>query len=737
MAISDNPETKDNSHWASEPKIDPKNSNKNFVVMLAGNPNAGKTSIFNALTGLRYKVANYPGVTVEKKVGRVELCAWTGKGESEEKFWASLVDLPGTYSLSGDSIDEQIAVTNLCKDNRKGGDCELVVSVVDASNLERNLFLVTQIIDLGVPLIVALNMTDIAHRRGVKVRPELLSRQLGVPVVSVVARSGKGIDELKRVVANSLRSPKKDAVGRRFAWCQEGSPLLSSSRSLGRQYRDRCNGGCVACCCEGIGLRALNCSDPDREFPSIAERIAKERAELHLVGIDPLAKESEERFRWIEGVAKRSTSRLRSAPSSLTAKIDAFALHRVWGLVIFFAVMCSLFELIFSWSAWPMGVIESLMAQLSIGATWLLPQGLMRSMVTDGIIAGVGSVLVFVPQIALLYLCIGLLEDSGYLARASFLMDKTMRVFGLSGRAFIPMLSSFACAIPGILATRTIPSFEERMRAILVAPLMSCSARLPVYMLFISAFIPSERIWGFIPLQGLVLFGLYVTGIIAAALVSLLLKRSLFPKEVSLFVMEMPSYKMPSLVSSLRSVWDRVSSFIRSAGTVILGCSILLWFLASFPRASEPGDQTSPSQTLTHSYAGRIGKAIEPVIEPLGYDWRIGIALFSSFAAREVFVSSMATIFNLENAQDGNALIEDLKGDPEHGKKPKYSFATAISLMIFYVFAPQCLSTLAVCRRETGSWKWSGFMFAYMMALAYVASFAAYQGIVWLGAVLV
>ncbi|MCC6954180.1 MAG: ferrous iron transport protein B, partial [Deltaproteobacteria bacterium] len=419
---------------------------------------------------------------------------------------------------------------------------------------------------------------------------------------------------------------------------------------------------------------------------------------------------------------ERTVRTRRDTHLTFADRLDALTTHRIWGTGIFLAVMGLMFQAIFLWAQIPMDLIDGLFVQLGDFVTNSMPPGELRSLVVDGVIAGVGSVVIFVPQIAVLFIFLGILEDTGYLSRAAYLMDRVLRAFGLQGRSFIPLLSSFACAIPGILATRTIPSWSDRMATIMVAPLMSCAARLPVYTVLIAAFIPSTLLFGFISLQGMALLSMYMLGIAGACIVAWLLKLTALRGQPALFVMEMPPFRAPSMRIVLRQTWDSVVSFLKNAGTIILACAIVLWFLASYPKQDERSD-TPP---VENSYAGQIGHAIEPLIRPLGYNWEVGVALLASFAAREVFVSSLATVYSLEAEDDSSAsLVQRLQ---EKRSKGEFSTLSAVSLMVFYVFACQCMSTLAVCRRETGSWGWTAFMFVYMTSLAYVSALAVYQG---------
>ncbi len=684
---------------------------RSFRIAVAGNPNAGKTTLFNLLTGLRYKVANYAGVTVEKKEGSLQ---------GEKSLDITVIDLPGIYSLFGQSIDEVIATQ--CLSGQLAGEevPDLIVSVVDSTNLERNLYLTSQLIDLGIPVILALNMLDIAEKRGIIIRNELLARALGVSVVPLVAKRGQGVEQLKKEIRSALltnRIPQK-----RYAWGEKDSMFLKYANDLGRAVVETKEKSIAHD--DFVSLGACLLSGAERSHDTrVLELLRAANKDLTSRSIDPSSYEAESRYRWIDNVVHSSCVRAPSRGRDWTEAIDRVVTHKIWGSFIFLFIMAAVFQSIFSWASVPMEFIDESVARFGGWLGERIPPGQFNSLIVDGVVAGVGSILVFIPQIAILYFFIGLLEDSGYLSRAAFLMDRIMRRFGLQGRSFIPLLSSFACAIPGIMSARVIPSFSDRLTTILIAPLMSCSARLPVYALLIAAFVPSATYLGFISLQGIILFGLYILGIVVAALVALALKSTLLRGQPSHLVMELPPYHLPSLKDVSRNVLDRVLIFLKDAGTVILACCVVLWFLASYPR-NESGD----APDVRHSYAGHFGSAVEPVIQPLGFDWRIGVSLLASFAAREVFVSSMATVYNLENVDErSDSLINELRATKNHLTGENYGLPVALSLMVFYCFACQCMSTLAVCRRETGSWRWPAFMFLYMMVLAYAGSLITYQ----------
>ncbi len=608
------------------------------VVALVGNPNCGKTALFNALTGSRQKVANYPGVTVEKKVGRLT----TPGGRSIE-----IVDLPGTYSLRARSPDEEITRDAVLGKLATERAPDLIICVADASNLRLALRLALELKQVGRPVMMSLNMMDIARKRGIEIDLETLERELGVPVVSSVAVRRGGTDTL--LAALDARLAANEAAGP-SAWRPP----------------------------DAAGLRG-----GQRE----ADRVL--RAAIRQAGhLDPR-----------------------------TAKADAVLLHPVGGLVILLAILFVMFQAVFAWA-------RPLMDAISEGFSWLgalvgqapLPD-LVRSFLKDGLIAGVGSVIVFLPQIVILFFFILLLEDLGYMARAAFLMDRIMGGAGLHGRAFIPLLSSFACAIPGIMATRVIDDRRDRLTTILVAPLMTCSARIPVYTLIISAFIPDREVWGFVGLQGLVMFGLYAAGIAGALTVSFLAKRLFWRTTAGEpFMLELPDYKLPQAKSLAFGVWSRALAFLKRAGTTILSMMILIWALASFPQP--PEGATGPS--IDYSLAAKIGRAIEPVTAPLGFNWQINVALIPGMAAREVAVGALGTIYAVDAGEEAAGKIGKILAE-------QWPLATALALLAWYVFAPQCASTLAVIRRETGGWSWVGVTFVYMLALAYAAALATNQ----------
>jgi ferrous iron transport protein B len=641
-------------------------------IALIGNPNCGKTTLFNALTGARYKVANYPGVTVEKREGSILF---------NDTTCARLFDLPGTYALCGTTLDEKIVTQFLHGELPGCSKPDLIIAVVDATNLERNLFLVSELIDAGYPLLLAVNMIDSAKELGLSVYCELLAKELDMPVIPLSARSKIGISALIEAAHHQLA--KGTASKRTLAWLPESSEKHAHLAQLATSIKPR---------------------DPDS-----------------VTAIGSL------RYAWIRSVVSRTTKHSANPHSYRASRLDSVLTSKIWGLPIMLSVFWLVFQAVFLWAQAPMEIISTAVDASSAWLASLLPAGLLTNLLTQGVVPGVGNVIIFIPQIAILFFFIGILEDSGYLSRAAFLLDNFMRKVGLQGRAFVPLLSSFACAVPGILSTRTIPSRSDRLATIMIAPLMSCSARLPVYAVLIAAFIPATLIGGFISLQGLTLLGMYLLGVIGACGVAWILKKTLLWKEQSFYVMEMPPLRRPILKVVLRSVYDSVISFLKNATTIILACSIVIWFLATYPKP--PQDFDGPA--IKASFAGQLGIAIEPAIKPLGFNWEIGIGILSSFPAREVFVTALTTVYNVGDDDDEHqSLIKNLQERHAAGLFPT---ATALSLMVFYVFACQCMSTLAVCKRETGSWAWTIGMFSYMTALAYLASFVTFRlGSMWL-----
>ncbi len=720
-----------------------------LIVALVGNPNTGKSTLFNALTGMHQRVGNYPGVTVEKKIGRLTI-----DGRKIE-----LVDLPGTYSLAVRSADELISLDVLLG-HRDQHRPDAMVCVVDANNLERNLFLVSQLLHLNRPLLIALNMVDIARRNGVVIDVEKLSRRLGVPVVEVQGNKRRGIFELKAQIG---RLATTTDVPR----CPNIYPqsFVEASQKIARFLPD---GDQSPQCFLAQRLLLDSSGEMLRRFAGDAElraELARQTQSLTHQGLALPSLEAIGRYQWIEellqGVVRRPVQ-----STTLSDRIDSVLTHRVWGLLIFSVVMLFVFQAVFTWAEPLMAGVEFAISGLQSLAASLLPQGVLNSLVADGIVAGVGGVVIFLPQILILFFFIAIMEDCGYLARASYLMDKLMTRVGLSGKSFIPLLSSFACAIPGIMATRIIENRRDRLITILVAPLMSCSARLPIYTLMISAFIPARSILGgLVSLPALTLFSMYALGIGAAVVVALVLRKTILRGETPPFVMELPEYKLPSLRMVLMRMGERGWAFVRRAGTVIVSVSILIWAAAYFPRNSEmassvsqkydeqitvlqssSGDSSDHAESIRtlardrdreiaagqmrNSFLGRAGRAVEPAVKPLGWDWKIASAVIASFPAREVVVAALSVIYSLGDEQDESS--ESLRDKLHQAKwdgtdRPIYSVPVALSLLVFFALCAQCVSTLVVIRRETNRWIWPIFSFLYMTGLAYVAALLTYQ----------
>lgn len=711
-----------------EPPVSPRSRP---ILALVGNPNSGKTTLFNALTGLRQKVGNYPGVTVERKVGAVTL---------PSGVTASVIDLPGLYSLTPHSPDERIARDVLMGFETTASRPSAVVNVVDASNLERNLYLTSQLLDLGLPVLVVLTMSDTAAQRGARVDPKALERELGIPVRAVIASRRNGWDELLSALEDlpaQVPPPPRQWKLPPLAEYETGelADLLKAERP---------NLPAPAAFSEALLLLAM---PEGRDGPHLARwsesvraHLQQDRATFVREGIDLSVVVAEARYADVGRAVNRALRHEAVVPVSLSDKLDRVFLHRFWGYVIFLALMCVLFQAMFSWAKVPADLITAGVDFVGQTVSRVMPDGDLRDLLVNGIIGGVGNTIVFLPQILLLFAFVSALEDTGYLARAAFLMDRLMSRVGLHGKSFIPLLSSYACAIPGIMATRTIEQTRARLLTILVAPLMSCSARLPVYAVMIGAFIPPTLVAGFhigglrvgLTLPAVTLLAMYALGTAAAFGMAALFNSTILKGEAPSFLLEMPPYRLPSLKTVLYQMFERAWLFIKRAGTVILAISTVLWALAAYPKAA-PG--MSKSEQVRNSYAGRLGHFIEPAIAPLGFDWKMGIGLVSSFAAREVFVTAMGTIYNVEEdaAEDEDkmsvAVGAKMKADiNERTGKPTYTPLVAVALMAYYVLAMQCMSTIAVVRRETGGWKWPLFQIAYMTALAWLVTFVVYQG---------
>ncbi|MCS6978013.1 MAG: ferrous iron transport protein B [Gemmatales bacterium] len=752
------------------------------TVALVGNPNTGKTTLFNALSGLRQHVGNYPGVTVERKVGRFK---WRGAS-------FQIIDLPGTYSLAPRSPDEMVAVDVLLGLQPGERRPDVILSIVDASNLERNLYLTTQLMDLGIPVVLALNMTDLAEAQGRLYDAAKLQERLGIPVVPLQAHRGIGLDDLRKALAHGVASPKAQV---RFPdiYEQEARYLADFLQENlkdphGHNLLDQHSAWFLA-------LRLLSDQNgyverdlTKRLGAELTSRVREARERLNTAGCPVAATEAAVRYAWIRERLRDTFTEVPRPSRDWTDFLDRILTHRVWGMVIFLALMFLVFQAIFT-GAQPL--MEGILAAQAYVADLVrnsLSPGPLRGLIVDGIIEGVGSVLVFLPQIVILFGFIAILEDCGYMARAAYLMDKIMARCGLSGKSFIPLLSCFACAIPGIMATRVIEDRRDRLATILVAPLMSCSARLPVYVLMTAAFIPTNT-WLGPWLPGLVLFCMYLIGLIVAPLIAWILKRTLLRGETPIFLMELPAYKWPSPGMVLYRMYDRGKAFVVRAGTIILATMIVVWALLYFPvegtddtgnpvnfdlrmadleaaqeqvqselvSLHEAGDQTPELEAKTtrleqnlealreeaahiqgiwkrNSILGRMGRAVEPVVVPLGWDWRIAMAVLASFPAREVVVGTLGVIYDAGSEVDeySPSLHSQLQAarwgpDSPRAGQPVFTVATALSLMVFFALCCQCASTLAVIRRETNSWLWPLFTFTYMTGLAYVGALIVYQ----------
>ncbi len=703
-------------------------------VALVGNPNTGKTTLFNALTGLSQRVGNFPGVTVERKVGRMIL---------GENITAELIDLPGAYSLSPQSPDEAIAVDVLLGLWEQEEPINAILAVLDASNLKRNLYLVSQLLDMELPLVVALNMSDVARSRGIIIDEQALGDRLGVPVISIQANKREGLNRLKTALLHEMKKNKgSDALmALPESWRE---PV----REMVNRYRDISPALVVRIVTDpGGGIFARTQKLLGAEFgQDIGLLRARFQSDMPVGDI-----EIAHRYGWIEQIIDgvlQDPDPLRETESD---RIDKVLTHRVWGTLIFAAIMGFIFESIFTWSAPIMDLIDAAFASLGNWALAQMPKGALQSLIVDGLIAGVGGVVIFLPQICILFLFIAILEDCGYMARAALLMDRLLTQCGLSGKSFIPMLSSFACAVPGVMATRTIDDRKDRIATMLVAPLMSCSARLPVYAIFIAAFIPDTTTFLGFGLQGVTLFCMYGLGIVVAVPVAWLLKKTLLKGETTPFILELPSYKFPDVRTVLMCIYQNAYHFLKRAGTLILAATVVMWGLAYFPRSEEAivqyeqqremlvqagaeegvleaFDARVSGDLISNSYLGYMGKTIEPLVKPLGWDWRIGMATLASFPAREVIVAALGTIYSLGRVDESSqSLQEALQQAVGPDGRRVFSIPVALSIMVFFALCAQCVSTLAVIQRETGTWAWPLLTFGYMTALAYFGAFATYR----------
>jgi len=699
-------------------------SQRDLHIALVGNPNSGKSSIFNALTGLHQQVGNFPGVTVDKKTGTVQLPGATS---------ATLIDLPGTYSLYPRRADEWVAYKVLM-----GADesikADAVLLVADASNLKRNLLFCSQIIDLQIPVVMALTMNDIAASKGIKIDIAGLAKELGITIVAVNPRKNKGIPELKKAL-QQLQTNSNAVNDKKFIDTQKLAPAAIKG---------------VHALVPGISdYAAVHYLINHENFP-LDHTIQKEIDELatshQFNSTKTQAEEIMQRYSHIRDIMR--THVVEPGPLEkkiFSDKLDNILLHRVWGYVILLSVLFILFQSVYWLASFPMDGIEWAFAKGGSSLSAWLPQTWWSNLIVNGLVAGLSGILVFVPQIMILFGLITMLEDSGYMARISFLSDRLMRKVGLNGKSVMPMVSGFACAVPAIMSARNIENRKERLLTILVTPLMSCSARLPVFTILISLVIDKHYYFGFLSLQGLVMMGLYLLGIVMAMLVSYVLKWFITIQEKSFFILELPMYRAPRWKNIGITMIEKAKIFVTDAGKVIMIISLLLWFLSSYgpgdqiarttkkyealaqvlPAKTDSLDKQYASEKLQHSYAGILGKAIEPAIKPLGYDWKIGIALITSFAAREVFVGTMATLYSVEDSED-SSLRQKLAAAKHPDGSKVYTLAAGLSLMIFYLLAMQCMSTLAVVKRETKSWKWPAFQLVYMTVLAYGMSWLTY-----------
>ncbi|MFP8489332.1 ferrous iron transport protein B [Gracilimonas sp. Q87] len=697
-------------------------------IALVGNPNTGKTTVFNGLTGLKQKIGNYPGITVERKIGFAEI------GGTKH----TIIDLPGTYSLHSQKLDERVTRETLTGQFEHEDKPDLVLIIVDASNLDRNLFLATQVLDLGIPAILVLNMMDVAKAKGIGIDSAELQKKLGIPLVSISAKNKNGIDHVKETIQKSRLTPPKE-----IQW--DPDPVLKKAVDfvINDWIKPHTKLPRTAYFLEALRLISKAEEAPKNNQP-IDNTIRRAHDIIIRAGKNPAALEVMNRYDYISSCTNSVIERINESNITTTDRIDAVTTHKIFGPIIFLMLLLLMFQAIFSWATPFMDMIDLLFINTGNWLSTNLPEGMLSDLLVEGVVAGLGGVIIFLPQIVFLFFFISILEGSGYMARAAFIMDGYMSKIGLHGRSVVPLISGFACAIPGIMATRNIENWRDRIITMMILPFMSCSARLPVYALLIAAFIPQTPVIGFIDLQGVTFFGLYFFGIVIAALSALVMNKFLIKGRKSPFIMELPDYKMPKWSSVFQSVFDRGRVFVTEAGRIIIAISIILWFLASFPKTEIP-DHVNISENVTetsfspqideeayqlkNSYAGKFGHFIEPAIEPLGFDWKIGIGLITSFAAREVMVGTLNTIYSIEGgAGEVTTLKQKLVNDVDYETgKPVYSTATALSLMVFFALAMQCMSTLAIVRRETNSWTWPIIMLVYMTGLAYISSFITYQ----------
>ena len=695
------------------------------TVALLGNPNCGKSSLFNQLTGLSQKVGNFPGVTVDKKFGTIRLA-------TEEEV--SIVDFPGTYSFYPTALDERIVVQSLLDLGSKNRP-DAILYVADITKLEKHLLLFSQLKDLGLPVGLVLNMSDIAEREGLQLNQQQLASHLGVPIVVLSSRTGEGIEKIDPLIENLLKLKQQPPSDYKLP-----GQLLQLTEDIQEIIPDRNPYESLLIAHHFSWLPFLT----DQQRAAVGRLV--EQYEFN--SLREQVNETMARFDHFSPLVKRTLKQETPETSDASHKLDRILTHRIFGPIIFFLLMLLVFQAIYAWATYPMDAIDWLFGFLGEAVQQLLPDGWLNSLIVDGLLAGLGGIVVFVPQIAILFFLISILEEVGYMARAAFMFDRLMQVFGLNGRSIVALISGGACAIPAVMSTRTISNWKERLITILVTPFISCSARIPVYTVLIGFAVPATTVWGIFNLQGLAFMALYLFGIAAALLAALVFKWILKSREHSFLMLEMPEYRLPVMRNIWINVWEKVKTFLLEAGKIILAVSLVLWILASFAPAGEMAaaeqealmiaeaqsldeqatENLIAAKKIETSYAGRLGKSIEPAIRPLGFDWKIGIALITSFAAREVFVGTMATIYSIGSDSDESSVREKMATEinPVTGEKV-YNQATSWSLLLFYVFAMMCMSTLAVVKRETKSWKWPVIQFVFMTGLAYLTSFLAYQ----------
>ena len=692
----------------------------NINVALIGNPNTGKTSVFNALTGLNQKVGNYPGITVEKKIGFSQLNKLTK---------ARILDLPGTYSLNASSMDESLVVELLLNKNDPDYP-DVAVVITDVENLKRNLLLFSQIKDLEIPTILVVNMSDQISRRGIKIDVKKLKEKLNTEVILVSTRKNSGVSDLKKALADYRKLSIKSFLDTKIIDKEyfESLQLAFPNQSPYKLWL--------------VITQDINFTKLDRQKVSDSSAFRSlPRSQLKNLQ----QRETIHRYQLINQILKETYKKNLEEATDLRSRLDNILIHKIWGYVIFFFILLIIFQSIFEWSSLPMDFIDNSFTEIGEWARENMQGGILNDLITEGVIPGLGGIIIFIPQIAFLFLFISFLEETGYMSRVVFLMDRGLRKYGLSGKSVVPLISGTACAIPAIMATRNIENWKDRLITILVVPFTTCSARLPVYMILISLVIPDKKILG-INYQGLSLMGLYLVGFFMAIASASILNRLLKTSNKSYFVVEMPNYKLPLLKNILITVWEKTRTFIIEAGKIILAISILLWFMASFgpgqnfsnadsiiiekfsdkPITDIELDREISAYRLENSYIGLLGKSIEPLITPLGYDWKIGIALISSFAAREVFIGTLATIYSV-GSDDQDTIKNRMAGELKRDGTKLFNLATGISLMLFYAFAMQCMSTLAIVKKETNSWKWPIIQLLSMTVIAYLAALISFQ----------